>query len=102
MAAKPVDYGGITRMIQAPCGWTTKGALREANGKLRLHTKVCKTCKNVPLTIPEYNPSSISNGVNRFNRKGYNTETSITVIDKNGSSQHKVDCNVQQIIGLFN
>ncbi len=102
MAAKPIDHGGITRVIQAPCGWTTKGSIREANAKLRLHNKLCKKCSNVPITIPEYNPTCVSNGLNRFNRKGYHPESTITMVDENGASQVKVDCNIQQIIGLFN
>ncbi len=107
MASKSFDHGGITRTLQAPCGWTSKGAVREANGKLRIHMKVCKTCKDVSLSIPECNTSIASiNGLNRFNRKGNPAESTVTIVDKEGSSQLKLDCTVQQVfdtsIGLFN
>lgn len=46
--------GGQRRTIVAPCGWTAKGSIREANFKMKLHVKNCKTCDVKNITIPDF------------------------------------------------
>lgn len=40
--------GGTTRTLITPCGKVFRGEIREANGKYRLHKRICELCKQVP------------------------------------------------------
>ena len=55
--SKSYNRGGQQRTIQAPCGFSCKGQLREANAKFATHNRLCKSCKEIkegtnPVIIP--------------------------------------------------
>ena len=56
--AKTFNYGGQRRTIKCPCGHTIVGSVREANGKHKLHLKVCVECKglsSLPISATGFN-----------------------------------------------
>lgn len=57
------NRGGQKRTIATVCGWTASGSPREANGKLKLHMRVCETCKGIDLSGIE-KPTKNGNGYN--------------------------------------
>lgn len=38
--------GGQIRVNMCPCGWSCRAQLREANAKMKMHTKYCEEWKN--------------------------------------------------------
>jgi len=65
--------GGQQRTITSGdgCNFTTKGSVREANGKMRLHIKVCPICsqKEFPVFKKPDLESATNNGWNGINKK---------------------------------
>jgi hypothetical protein len=93
---KHYDIGGVNRTIKSTCGWSCYGSLREANGKLKIHKRVCETCRRNSVTIPAYDSKSKINGYNRFNRQGYNSHAFVTVAENDMHLPMTMACNLQQ------
>ena len=64
-----------SRTLTTGCGWSTNGSVREVNGKLKLHRRVCEYCKQIDLGKYEKpnKKQGDKNGINavRINAKGY-------------------------------
>ena len=64
-----------TRTLTTGCGWSTNGSVREVNGKLKLHSRVCVFCKEIDLGKYEKpnKKQGEKNGINavRINAKGF-------------------------------
>ena len=57
-------FNGQSRMIEASCGFTCCGTVREANFKFTFHKKHCETCKQKNVTLSPFNESiGKSNGL---------------------------------------
>ncbi len=56
------NYGGQRRTIYAPCGWSCSGAVREANGKLALHKRVCEICRGLSFNAEFNQTLGMENG----------------------------------------
>ncbi len=96
--------GGQRRTIVTNCGWTSKGSVREANGKMRLHLKVCKICKSFDNSgdIAEYNKdNAMKNGWNGITEKGAVKNTIVTTLEKDDSQDINLSGNVTSNSELF-
>lgn len=95
------NCGGTNRVIYSPCGWVCKGSIRDANGKLRIHMRVCIKCQPFRVSIPEYDTSDIKSFSSMYTRKGYKSETYVTISNPNGNVYVKVGGSGQEINNLL-
>lgn len=52
------NHGGQRRTSVTPCGFITAGSPREAEGKMRIHAKVCPICSAMGIhkkPVPKFN-----------------------------------------------
>ena len=81
---KTFNQGGQRRTLKCPCGYTIVGSVREANGKHKLHLKVCVECKDLGSSLPSTAFNRVQGDNNGWN--GYAGSNKVT--------------NVQGTIGL--
>ena len=79
------NKGGQRRTMMSGCGWSARGALREVDAKFRLHKRVCETCRNRNVEIPEYDKvAATANGWNGLDAKARPTDLGSANVFING------------------
>jgi hypothetical protein len=67
---KANNAGGDKREIECPCGFSTKGSVREANFKMKLHVKICNGVNIESNKFPNFDKIiSSKNGLVEFDAK---------------------------------
>lgn len=66
-----INEGGQHRTNISSCGFIASGSPREANGKTRLHAKVCPLCSALVKNIPKFNGEIANANVKINGKKGW-------------------------------
>jgi hypothetical protein len=67
MPSKIVVRGGQRRTIIVSCGFSCKGSLREVEYKTKLHTRICKVCKENEVNIAGITESPLNSSLANHN-----------------------------------
>ena len=94
------NHGGQRRTIQAPCGFISRGSVREANNKMKLHQRVCQQCKGIELPTEFNKVNGLTNGWGGCDGKGRHIGQSTAVVagEDIGQMDVKMKGNLQQSI----